>query len=240
LLSASFARTEVITLRYEVNAMPIKTLACHDMDEFSSTGGTAWLKWDADSNHLVLSKAAVQLLRLDKADIATDQIGLEQLFDKRSINKLAIAIEDTLNSRAPQAIDLPRNSTEGAQLLRLHIRAAPSQHQRIILAKLEDLGANSESQHQISASMHFARFVSMIGKDLSFFESVPLGLVMIQDGFITQVNAKASEILGSTVKGLLGEPVSRILSSKQSYDTYMEAMWGEEIEDEQNSVDVEY
>jgi len=220
--------------------MPIKMLACHDMDEFSSTDGTAWLKWDADSNHLVLSKAAVRLLGLDKADIATDQISLEQLFDKRSISKLAIAIEDTLNSRDPQVIDLSRNSAEIAQLLRLHIRAVPSQYQRIILAKLEELGENSEFQHQISASMHFARFVSMIGKDRSFFESVPLGLVMIQDGFITQVNAKASEILGSTVKSLLGEPISRILSSKQSYDTYMEAMWGEEVEDEQNSVDVEY
>ena len=220
--------------------MPIKMLACHDMDEFSSTDGTAWLKWDADSNHLIVSKAAVQLLHLAESDVASDQIGLAQIFDKRSISKLAIAFEDTLESREPQTIDLSRNSSDGTQLLRLHVCAAPSQHPGIILARIEDLGENSECQHQISASMNFARFVNLIGKERSFFETVPLGLVIVQDAFITQANAKASEILGCTVKGLLGEPVSRILSSKQSYDTYMKALWDEEIEDEQNSVDVEY
>jgi len=220
--------------------MPIKMLACHAADQLTSIEGSAWLRWDADADHLILSDSAIRLLCLQNSDIPADQLGFAHLFDKRSANKLAIAFEDALNNNEQQTIELSRILPGGVQLFLLQLRSATSTDGRLIIATIEDISEISESCHQASASINFTRFVNLIGKDRGFFETVPLGLVMVQDGFITQANAKASEILASTVKNLLGEPISRILSSKQSYDTYMEAMWGEENGDEQNSVDVEY
>jgi PAS domain S-box-containing protein len=57
---------------------------------------------------------------------------------------------------------------------------------------------------------------------------------------ITQANPKLTEILSIRTGSLIGEPVSRILSAKQSYDYYMESVWGEPTEDSQEFVEAEF
>jgi PAS domain S-box-containing protein len=115
-----------------------------------------------------------------------------------------------------------------------------SREGRIVVASLEDVTNSSEGHQQIAAKKRFETFVSLIQKDPAYFDSVPLGLMMVNAGFITQANPKLAEILSTRTGSLIGEPVSRILSAKQSYDYYMESVWGEPTEDSQEFVEAEF
>ena len=220
--------------------MPIKMLACPDPTDATIPDASAWLAWDADNDSLSISPAAKELLWLDEAKLPTTQLALTQLFEKQSRNKLAITLEDVLNSDGSQAIELLRPTPRGLRLILLRIEAACSQPGRVVMVRLEDISASSEGIRRVSARTHFDTFVTLIQKDATYFESVPLGLVMVNAGIITKVNAKASEILATSIENLTGEPVSRILSGKQAYDCYMEAMWGEISEEGHSIVEVEF
>jgi PAS domain S-box-containing protein len=202
--------------------------------------GRAWLEWNADTDKLHLSSAALRLLQLADSDAPENEIAFGEFFDKPNRNKLAIAFEDILTQEGPVSIELLHQTSAGTQILLFRGELDRSREGRIVVASLEDVTSSSEGLQQIAAKKRFETFVGLIQKDPAYFDSVPLGLMMVNAGFITQVNPKLAEILSSPAVNLIGEPVSRILSAKQSYDYYMESVWGAPTEDSQDFVETEF
>jgi PAS domain S-box-containing protein len=220
--------------------MPLKRSIFPNANNTPTLEDLAWLEWRPDTDRLLLSAAAIRMLQIDASLIPETQFSLMQLFEKNSRNKLAITFEDIVNSGKPQAIELLRSTPQGLQLILLHGQVSAPAGEPVLLARLEDISASSEGIRRVSARTHFNIFVNLIQRDADYFESVPLGLVLVNAGFITKANFKASELLGTSITDLIGEPVSRLLSSKQAYDCYMEAMWGEITEEETSIVEVDF
>ena len=202
--------------------------------------GRAWLEWNADTDKLHLSSAALRLLQLADSNPPENEIAFGAFFDKLNRNKLAIAFEDTLTQEGPVSVELLHQTSAGPQVLLFRGELDRSREGRIVVASLEDVTDSSEGHQQIAAKKRFETFVSLLQKDPAYFDSVPLGLMMVDAGFITQANPKLAEILSTRIGSLIGEPVSRILSAKQSYDYYMESVWGEPTEDSQEFVETEF
>ena len=206
----------------------------------SGSEGRAWLEWHADTDRIILSSAALRLLQLTTSDAPQSEIAFGEFFDIPNRNKLAIAFEDILTQEGPVSVELLHQTSAGTQVLLFRGELDRSREGRIVVASLEDVTHSSEGHQQIAAKKRFETFVSLIQKEPAYFESVPLGLMIVNAGFISQVNPKLAEILSTHIGSLIGEPVSRILSSKQSYDYYMEAVWGEATEDSQDFVETEF
>ena len=206
----------------------------------SGSEGRAWLEWHADTDRIILSSAALRLLQLTTSDAPQSEIAFGEFFDIPNRNKLAIAFEDILTQEGPVSVELLHQTSAGTQVLLFRGELDRSREGRIVVASLEDVTHSSEGHQQIAAKKRFETFVSLIQKDPAYFDSVPLGLMMVNAGFITQVNPKLAEILSTHIGSLIGEPVSRILSAKQSYDYYMESVWGEPTEDSQEFVETEF
>jgi len=206
----------------------------------SGSEGRAWLEWNADNDRIILSSAALRLLQLTTSDAPQSEIAFGEFFDIPNRNKLAIAFEDILTQEGPVSVELLHQTSAGTQVLLFRGELDRSREGRIVVASLEDVTHSSEGHQQIAAKKRFETFVSLIQKDPAYFDSVPLGLMMVNAGFITQANPKLAEILSTSIGSLIGEPVSRILSAKQSYDYYMEAVWGEASEDSQEFVETEF
>ncbi|MCX7368809.1 MAG: PAS domain-containing protein, partial [Alphaproteobacteria bacterium] len=203
----------------------------------SGSEGRAWLEWHADTDRIILSSAALRLLQLTTSDAPQSEIGFGEFFDIPNRNKLAIAFEDILTQEGPVSVELLHQTSAGTQVLLFRGELDRSREGRIVVASLEDVTHSSEGHQQIAAKKRFETFVSLIQKDPAYFDSVPLGLMMVNAGFITKANPKLAEILSTRIGSLIGEPVSRILSAKQSYDYYMESVWGEPTEDSQEFVE---
>jgi PAS domain S-box-containing protein len=217
------------------------TLPPHPAAEpLSVSEGQAWLEWNADTDELLFSAGAVELLGLVPGDTPRGEAGLVELFKKPSQSKLAIALEDILAQQEAASVELLRQTPTGAQLLLFSGRLDTSRQGRIVVATLADITNNSDSKHHFAAKDRFQTFVNLLLKDNAYFDSVPLGLMLVNDGFITHANPKLAEILSTPVNNLMGEPVSRILSSKQSYDFFMEAIWGDGNENDDEHVETEF
>ena len=206
----------------------------------SGSEGRAWLEWHADTDRIILSSAALRLLQLTTSDAPQSEIAFGEFFDIPNRNKLAIAFEDILTQEGSVSVELLHQTSAGTQVLLFRGELDRSREGRIVVASLEDVTHSSEGHQQIAAKKRFETFVSLIQKEPAYFESVPLGLMIVNAGFLSQVNPKLAEILSTHIGSLIGEPVSRILSSKQSYDYYMEAVWGEATEDSQDFVETEF
>ena len=206
----------------------------------SGSEGRAWLEWHADTDRIILSSAALRLLQLTTSDAPQSEIAFGEFFDIPNRNKLAIAFEDILTQEGPVSVELLHQTSAGTQVLLFRGELDRSREGRIVVASLEDVTNSSDGHQQIAAQKRFETFVSLIQKDPAYFDSVPLGLMMVNAGFITQANPKLAEILSASIGSLIGEPVSRILSAKQSYDYYMESVWGEPTEDSQEFVETEF
>ncbi len=200
----------------------------------------AWLEWNADTDRITLSSAALHLLQLTTSDAPQSEIAFGEFFDIPNRNKLAIAFEDILTQEGSVSVELLHQTSAGTQVLLFRGELDRSREGRIVVASLEDVTSSSGGLQQIPAQKRFETFVSLIQKDPAYFDSVPLGLMMVNAGFITQINPRLAEILSTRIGSLIGEPVSRILASKQSYDYYMEAVWGEATEDSQDFVETEF
>ena len=206
----------------------------------SGSEGRAWLEWHADTDRIILSSAALRLLQLTTSDAPQSEIAFGEFFDIPNRNKLAITFEEILTQEGPVSVELLHQTSAGTQVLLLRGELDRSREGRIVVASLEDVTSSSEGHQQIAAKKRFETFVSLIQKDPAYFDSVPLGLMIINAGLITQANPKLTEILSIRTGSLIGEPVSRILSAKQSYDYYMESVWGEPTEDSQEFVEAEF
>jgi PAS domain S-box-containing protein len=206
----------------------------------SGSEGRVWLEWNADTDKLLFSSAALRLLQMKPSDVPESEIAWGEFFDKPNRNKLAIALEDILTLREPVSVELLRETSAGPQVIHFRGDLDRTREGRIVLVSLEDVTGSSEGLKQLAAKKRFETFVSLLQKDPTYFASVPLGLMMVNAGFITRANPKLGEILSTRTESLIGEPVSRILSSKQSYDYYMEAVWGEPTEDSQEFVETEF
>jgi PAS domain S-box-containing protein len=202
--------------------------------------GRAWLEWNVDTDELILSAAALELLGLTPTEAPRREVELVALFKKPSQSKLAIALEDILTQRQNQPVELLRQTPTGAQLVLFSGRLDSSREGRVLIASLEDITTSSDGQQHLAAKARFQTFINLLQKDQAFFDSVPLGLMVVTNGFITQANPKLTEILATPMASLLGEPVSRILSDKQAYDFYMEAVWGEGNEHGDDHVETEF
>jgi PAS domain S-box-containing protein len=206
----------------------------------SGSEGRAWLEWNADTDKLHLSSAALRLLQLADSILPQSEIAFGEFFDIPNRNKLAIAFEEILTQEGPVSVELLHQTSAGTQVLLFRGELDRSREGRIVVASLEDVTHGSEGHQQIAAKKRFETFVSLIQKDPAYFDSVPLGLMIVNAGFIAQANPKLTEILSIRTGSLIGEPVSRILSAKQSYDYYMESVWGEPTEDSQEFVEAEF
>jgi PAS domain S-box-containing protein len=206
----------------------------------SDSEGLAWLEWNADTDWLHFSSDALSLLGLKPTEAPKTESDFSYLFDKSSRNKLAIAFEDLLTQGQTASVELLRQTSAGTQVLLFHGELDGAREGRVVVGRLSDVTSSSDGLQQIAAKKRFETFVGLIQKDDAYFDSVPLGLMMVDAGFITRANPKLAEILSTPAASLIGEPVSRILSSKQSYDYYMEAVWGEAADDSQNFVETEF
>jgi len=206
----------------------------------SVSEGQAWLEWNADTDELILSSAALELFGLAPTEAPRGEAGLVTLFKKPSQSKLAIALEDILAQQGTACVELLRQAPMGAQLVLFSGKLDTSRPGRIVIATVEDITNSSNSKHQLAAKPRFQTFVDFLLKDPAYFESVPLGLMLVVDGFITQANPKLADILATPITNLMGEPVSRILSSKQAYDFFMEAVWGEGNDNGDDHVETEF
>lgn len=200
----------------------------------------AWLEWNADTDELHLSSAALELLGLTPSQTPRRETELVTLFKKPSQSKLAIALEDILTQGQNQPVELLRQTPSGAQLVLFNGRLDTSRPGRLVIASFEDITNSSDGQQHLATRARFQTFVNLLQKDQAFFDSVPLGLMMVTNGFIIQANPKLTEILATPMASLVGEPVSRILSDKQAYDFYMEAVWGEGNEHGDEHVETEF
>jgi PAS domain S-box-containing protein len=202
--------------------------------------GRAWLEWNADTDELQLSAAAQELLGLQPMEAPAHEAELVALFKKPSQSKLAIALEDILTQGECQAVELLRQTSAGAQLVLFNGRLDTSRPGRLVIAGFEDITNSSDGQQHLASKSRFQTFINLLQQDRAFFDSVPLGLMMVTNGFITQTNPQLTEILATPMAGLVGEPVSRILSDKQAYDFYMETVWGEGNEHGDDHVETEF
>ena len=202
--------------------------------------GHAWLEWNAEVDGLQLSAAAIDLLRLAPSEAPANEVELVALFKKPSQSKLAIALEDILTQGECRPVELLRKTPVGVRLLLFSGRLDKSRPGRIVIATLEDITNSSHGQQHLAARARFQTFVNLLQREPAFFDSVPLGLMMVANGFITQANPKLAEILATPMVSLVGEPVSRILSDKPAYDFYMEAVWGEGNEHGDDHVETEF
>lgn len=202
--------------------------------------GHAWLEWNAEVDGLQLSAAAIDLLRLAPSEAPANEVELVALFKRPSQSKLAIALEDILTQGECRPVELLRKTPAGVRLLLFSGRLDKSRPGRIVIATLEDITNSSHGQQHLAARARFQTFVNLLQQEPAFFDSVPLGLMMVANGFITQANPKLAEILATPMVSLVGEPVSRILSEKQAYDFYMEAVWGEGSEHGDDHVETEF
>jgi len=217
------------------------TLPQHPSAEpLPASEGRAWLEWNADTDELHLSAAALEVLGLQPAETPLHEAELVALFKKPSQSKLVIALEDLLARGECQAVELLRQTTAGAQLVLFNGRLDTSRPGRLVIATFENITNSSSGQQHLAAKARFQTFINLLQRDKAFFDSVPLGLMMITNGFITQANPKLTEILATSIAGLLGEPVSRILADKQAYDFYMETIWGDGNEHGDDHVETEF
>lgn len=202
--------------------------------------GRAWMEWNADTDELLFSPAALDLLGLTSSDAPRHEAELVTLFKKPSQSKLAITLEDILTQRETSSVELLCQSQDGAKLVLFNGQLDTSRQGRIVVATFEDISASSGVPQHLAAKVRLQNFINLLQKDDAYFDSVPLGLVIVNAGFITKANPKIAEILSTPMPRLLGEPVSRILSSKQAYDFYMEAVWGEGSENGDDHVETEF
>jgi PAS domain S-box-containing protein len=200
----------------------------------------AWLEWNADTDELHFSPAALELLGLQPMEAPAHEAELVALFKKPSQSKLAIALEDILTQGECQAVELLRQTSAGAQLVLFKGRLDTSRPGRLLIAGLEDITNSSDGKQHLAAKARFQTFINLLQKDQAFFDAVPLGIMMITNGFVTKANPKLAEILTTPMASLLGEPVSRILSDKQAYDFYMESLWGDGNEHGDDHVETEF
>jgi hypothetical protein len=147
--------------------------------------GRAWLEWNADTDKLHLSSAALRLLQLADSDAPENEIAFGEFFDKPNRNKLAIAFEDILTQGESVSVELLRQFSAGTQVLLFRGELDRSREGRIVVASLEDVTSSSAGLQQIAAKKRFETFVGLIQKDPAYFDSVPLGLMMVDAGFIT-------------------------------------------------------
>ncbi|MCA3325605.1 MAG: response regulator [Roseomonas sp.] len=206
----------------------------------SGSEGNAWLEWDTDNDQLHLSPGALALLRLAPTAAPKNETEFSGLFDKPNRNKLAIAFEDILTQKQQVSLELLRQTSAGTQVILLHGALDPSREGRVVVVNLEDATDSSDGLQQIAANRRFETFITLIQRDHAYFDSVPLGLMMVSAGFITQANPKLTEILATPAPNLIGEPIFRVLSSKQAYDHYMEIVWGDAGEGSQDYVETEF
>jgi len=209
-------------------------------ESMPALGSHAWLEWNAEVDGLQLSAAAIDLLRLAPSEAPANEVELVALFKKPSQSKLAITLEEILTQGECRPVELLRKTPAGVRLLLFSGRLDKSRPGRIVIATLEDITNSSHGQQHLAARARFQTFVNLLQQEPAFFDSVPLGLMMVANGFITQANPKLAEILATPVVSLVGEPVSRILSDKQAYDFYMEAVWGEGNEHGDDHVETEF
>lgn len=187
-----------------------------------------------------LSAAALELFGLTPSEAPANEVELVALFKKQSQSKLAIALEDILTQGHCRSVELLRKTPAGVQLVLFNGRLDESRPGRIVIASFEDITHSSHGQQHLAAKTRFQTFVNLLQQDPAFFDSVPLGLMIVANGFITQANPKLTEILATPAASLVGEPLSRILSDKQAYDFYMEAVWGEGNEHGDDHVETEF
>jgi PAS domain S-box-containing protein len=217
------------------------TLPPHPAAEpLSVSEGQAWLEWNADTDELLFSGAALKLFGLLPSEAPRGEAGLVTLFKKPSQSTLTIALEDILAQQEAAPVELLRQTSTGAQLVLFNGRLDTSRQGRIVVATLADITNNSQSKHHFANKDRFQTFVNFLLKDQAYFDSVPLGLMLVNGGFITHANPKLAETLSTPINNLMGEPVSRVLSSKQAYDFFMEAIWGEGSENGDEHVETEF
>lgn len=202
--------------------------------------GRTWLQWNADTDELQLSAAAIDLLRLTPSEVPANEAALVTLFKKPSQSTLAIALEDIVTQGECRPVELLRRTSTGVQLVLFTGRLDASRPGRILNATLEDITHSTRGQQHLAARTRFQTFVNLLQRDPAFFDSVPLGLMIVTNGFITQANPKLTEILATPTSSLVGEPVSRILSDKQAYDFFMETVWGEGSEHGDDHVETDF
>ena len=216
------------------------------LPHYPSTGplpvseGLAWLEWNAEADELHFSSLALNLLGLKPSEAPTSEVELVALFKKPSQSKLAIALEDILTQGECRPIELLRRTPAGVRLMLFSGRLDQSRKGRIVIANLEDITNSSGGQQHLAARERFQTFVNLLQQEEAFFDSVPLGMMMVANGLIKQINPKLTEILATPMASLVGEPVSRILSDKPAYDFYMETVWGEGSEHGDDHVETEF
>jgi PAS domain S-box-containing protein len=198
------------------------------------------LEWNADTDELQLSATALEVLGFQPAEAPAHEAELVALFKKPSQSKLAIALEDILTQGECRPVELLRKTPAGVQLMLFTDRLDEFRPGRLVIASLEDITTSSHGQQHLAARARFQTFVNLLQQDRAFFDSVPLGLMMVTNGCITQANPKLTEILATPMASLVGEPVSRILSDKQAYDFFMETVWGEGSEHGDDHVETEF
>lgn len=209
-------------------------------EPWPASEGRAWLEWNADTDELQLSATALEVLGFQPAEAPAHEAELVALFKKPSQSKLAIALEDILTQGECRPVELLRKTPAGVQLMLFTGRLDEFRPGRLVIASLEDITTSSHGQQHLAARARFQTFVNLLQQDRAFFDSVPLGLMMVTNGCITQANPKLTEILATPMASLVGEPVSRILSDKQAYDFFMETVWGEGSEHGDDHVETEF
>jgi PAS domain S-box-containing protein len=217
------------------------TLPQHPSAEpLPASEGRPWLEWNAEADELQFSAAALDLLGLQPSEAPQREAELVALFKKPSQSKLAIALEDILTQGECRPVELLRRTPAGVQLFLFSGRLDPSRPGRLVIATFEDITNSSDGQQHLAARERLQSFVNLLQQNPAFFDSVPLGLMMVTNGFIIQANPKLTEILATPMASLIGEPVSRILSDKPAYDFYMETVWGEGSEHGDDHVETEF
>lgn len=207
---------------------------------FNGAETRAWMEWNPDKDEIFLSPAALAALGLTRAEAPRREAELVALFKKPSQSSLSIALEDILTQQDSRSVELLRQTPAGTQLVLFSGHFDKSRPGRNIIGSFEDISSSKDGQQHLAARTRFRTFVGLLQKDKAYFDSAPLGLMMVNNGFITQANPKLAEILFTPIGGLLGEPVSRILSSKSAYDFYMEAIWGDGGENGDEYVETEF
>ncbi|MCA3282563.1 MAG: response regulator [Roseomonas sp.] len=209
-------------------------------ERLHASEGRAWLEWNADTDDLQFSAAALDLLHLKPSEAPQREAELVAVFKAQSQSKLAIALEDILTQGECRQVELLRKTPAGVQLVLFSGHLDVSRPGRLVIATFEDITTSSHGQQHLAARARFQTFVNLLQQDPAFFDSVPLGLMMVTNGFITQANPKLAEILATPTTNLVGEPVSRILSDKQGYDFYMETVLGDGSEHGDDHVETEF
>jgi hypothetical protein len=121
----------------------------------SGSEGRAWLEWNADTDRIILSSAALRLLQFTISDAPQSEIAFGEFFDIPNRNKLAIAFEDILTQEGLVSVELLHQTSAGTQVLLFRGELDRSREGRIVVASLEDVTNSSDGHQQIAAKKRF-------------------------------------------------------------------------------------